>query len=390
MRFEYQACRYTPWTILGQSLLNSKESTRDRTSQAMWLDYPNTWLPKAFIIAIRNRDWHVCIAMATTLLLRIQIILAAGLLYPGQASRPEQVSVLVKDEFREEDELAFSFNTEMATFMMQGIVAFNMSYPAGSSPGFAFQTVDGPADLTSSETLRSTLRGFTSPLDCEHVHSSFEWIGGTSRGSFNVSSDTFGSISWNITQFNGPGYYWISRYVGAPASRGTVSNDSVAGVAILHFAEDEVEEEGALQLVDSSAVMCQAVPIFGDFSVTQTGLDDNKPAAVVLIENGNQRSPPFDATGLLPWVWALGMYRWIDFPMTITSEDYASDPAMDEQFMLGLLSWTTGGGASDGRPPISELMHPAGLERMMRLSLERTIPFMAHNLLRTPVSRQAL
>lgn len=356
----------------------------------MWLDYPNTWLPKAFVKAIRNRDWHVCIAMATTLLLRIQIILAAGLLYPGQVSRPEEVSVLVKDEFREEDELNFSFRTEMSTFMMQGIVAFNMSYPAGTSPGFAFQTVDGPADLTSSETLRSTVRGFTSPLDCEHVHSSFEWTRATSRGSFNVSSDTFGRVSWNITQFNGPGYYWISRYVSAPASRRTVSNDSVAGVAILHFAEDESKGEGALQLVDSSAVMCQAVPIFGDFSVTQTGVGDNEPADLVMIENGNQRSPLFDATGLLPWVWSLYMYRWIDFPMTITSEDYASDPDMDEQFMLGLMSWSIGGGDSNGPPPISELMHPAGLERMMRLSLERTIPFMAHTLLRTPVSRQAL
>lgn len=363
---------------------------RDRTSQAMWLDYPNTWLPKAFVIAIRNRDWHVCIAMTTTLLLRIQIILAAGLLYPSQVSRPEEVSVLVKDEFLEEGEVRPSFNAEMSAFIMQGIVAFNMSYPAGTSPGFAFQTVDGPANLTSSETLQSTRRGFTSPLDCEQVHSSFEWTVDTSRASFNVSSDTLGSVSWNITQFDGPGYYWISRYVSAPASRRTVSNDSVVGVAILHFAEDEEEEDGALQLVDSSAVMCQAMPIFGDVRVTQKGVDDNEPAAVVMMENGNQRRPFFDATSVLPWVWSLGMYRWIDFPMTITSEEYASDPHLDQQFMLGLMSSTIGGSGSDGPPPISELMHPAGLEQMMRLSLERTIPFIAHNLLRTPVSRQAL
>lgn len=363
---------------------------RDRTSQAMWLDYPNTWVPKAFIIAIRNRDWHVCITMATTLLLRIQIILAAGLLYPGQVSRPEQVSVLVKDEFLEEGQVTPSFYSGMSAFIMQGIVVFNMSYPAGSSPGFAFQTVDGPADITSSETLQSALRGFTSPLDCEHVHSSFEWTDGTSRGLFNVSSDTFGNISWNMRWLDRPGYYWISKYVSAPDSRGTVSNDSVVGVAILHVVEDEEEGEVAFQLADSSAVMCQAVPIFGDVNVTQTGIDDNEPAAVVMIENGNQRRPFFDTTSALPWVSPLGMYTWIDFPMTITSEDYASDPHLDQQFMLGLMSWTTGGGGSVGPPPISELMHPAGLERMMRLSLERTIPFIAHTLLRTPVSRQSL
>lgn len=144
-RAELQAMRYTPWAAVAEG--------RDLGKHGLTLDYADMFWWIAFWRSLKNRHMLVFSVMLVSLLLKITIPLAAGLVHSATVGLPASTEVQVLDTFspdrvpadlnraaRSNDE----FGLYAPFYRLKAILNFDMEYPFGMTENEAYQTFEVP------------------------------------------------------------------------------------------------------------------------------------------------------------------------------------------------------------------------------------------------------
>ena len=158
-RTEYQSKLVTPWERLSQPGLPA--------SRTVLLDYVSQIQITALISSLSNSDYLVFITTAVSLILKVLIILSAGLI--SLAWTPVTNSaypMTLQNEFVDtENNLTMTGN--LPYYMLGGLQAQNFTLPDGLSSNYAYQSME-TLQLDAART-ELTVDGLINSLDCEHV-----------------------------------------------------------------------------------------------------------------------------------------------------------------------------------------------------------------------------
>lgn len=140
-RAELQAMRYTPWAAVAEG--------RDLGKHGLTLDYADMFWWIAFWRSLKNRHMLVFSVMLVSLLLKITIPLAAGLVHSATVGLPASMEVQVLDTFSPDRvpadlNRAARVNEELGLYVpfyqLEAIRNFAMQHPFGMTENEAYQT----------------------------------------------------------------------------------------------------------------------------------------------------------------------------------------------------------------------------------------------------------
>lgn len=144
-RAELQAMRYTPWAAVAEG--------RDLGKHGLTLDYADMFWWIALWRSLKNRHMLVFAVMLVSLLLKVTIPLAAGLVHSATVGLPASLEVQVLDTFspdlvpadlnraaRQNEELGLY----VPFYQLKAISNFDMEYPFGMTENEAYQTFEVP------------------------------------------------------------------------------------------------------------------------------------------------------------------------------------------------------------------------------------------------------
>lgn len=137
--------RYTPWAAVAEG--------RDLGKHGLTLDYADMFWWIAFWRSLKNRHMLVFSVMLVSLLLKITIPLAAGLVHSATVGLPVSIEVQVLDTFSP-DRLPADLNRAarldeelglyVPFYQLKAISNFDMEYPFGMTETEAYQTFEVP------------------------------------------------------------------------------------------------------------------------------------------------------------------------------------------------------------------------------------------------------
>lgn len=137
--------RYTPWAAVAEG--------RDLGKHGLTLDYADMLWWVAFWRSLKNRHMLVFAVMLVSLLLKITIPLAAGLVHSATVGLPASIEVQVLDTFSPDRvpadlNRAARLNDELGLYVpfyqLKAISNFDMEYPFGMTENEAYQTFEVP------------------------------------------------------------------------------------------------------------------------------------------------------------------------------------------------------------------------------------------------------
>lgn len=137
--------RYTPWAAVAEG--------RDLGKHGLTLDYADMLWWVAFWRSLKNRHMLVFAVMLVSLLLKITIPLAAGLVHSATVGLPASIEVQVLDTFSPDRvpadlNRAARINEELGLYVpfyqLKAISNFDMEYPFGMTENEAYQTFEVP------------------------------------------------------------------------------------------------------------------------------------------------------------------------------------------------------------------------------------------------------
>ncbi|KAK0724054.1 hypothetical protein B0H67DRAFT_549926 [Lasiosphaeris hirsuta] len=163
-RTEYQSKVAAPWIQL--SRLNKA------ASQTLLLDYLADWQPYSAVKAFRNGDYVVSIAATVSMVLKMLIVLSTGLISLSWTTvTRDSYPLTVQDAFVGK---LGPLQGDIGWYTLLGVVDGNLSYPAGLSEDYAFQST-GAEGLPGTAETRAVVDGFENSLDCEPAGFSLEY-----------------------------------------------------------------------------------------------------------------------------------------------------------------------------------------------------------------------
>jgi len=160
-RVEYQSKLAAPWVRLSQP------SDAPNAGQTLKLDYITCLQPTALFRSLRNRDFVVALAVSTSIMMKILILLSTGLLASSWIDAYRIVHPMVTIDQFADDTSSLSVPSDIAYYITEGVLRQNLSYPGGLSKDYAFQSVR--SNLPANTRVQTTVDGFTSWLDCQTV-----------------------------------------------------------------------------------------------------------------------------------------------------------------------------------------------------------------------------
>jgi hypothetical protein len=137
--------RYTPWAAIAEG--------RDLGKHGLTLDYADMFWWVAFWRSLKSRHMLVFAAMLVSLLLKVTIPLAAGLVQSATVGLPASIEVQVLDSFSPDlvpaDLNAAAIGNEefglyAPFYQLEAIRNFDMEYPFGMTENEAYQTFEVP------------------------------------------------------------------------------------------------------------------------------------------------------------------------------------------------------------------------------------------------------
>lgn len=205
-RIELQALRYMPWILLRRS---SEPIEHD-------LDYTDMLPPVAWYQSMRRKHFFVSIAIGVTVLLKIQIILAASLFRLAVVEVEHEADVRVLDSFALLDEIDNGLRSSSIAHV-RGLESFNMSLPFGVSDDLAYQTfmayrdeTDAGSRPTLDSPVTAVVDGLSTNTSCLLVDSCTLSLYGPPIQ--NLTGDTM-EIDLNFTECNEPKTILLDLYL---------------------------------------------------------------------------------------------------------------------------------------------------------------------------------
>lgn len=181
-RLEYQAKLVAPWLRLARPA--------EPVSATLLLDYVSPLVPVVVVRAGRRRDFAVLLATTVSLLLKVLVLLSTGLLsLSSTAMSRDALSMTLLNRFVD-DGARLGDSGSVASYIMRGLAADNLTLPDGLSSDYAFPSVH--THLPDTTQTRVTADGLTSSLDCSpadiHLLSDTTVLSFTLRVHLNVTS----------------------------------------------------------------------------------------------------------------------------------------------------------------------------------------------------------
>ncbi|KAF3020915.1 hypothetical protein E8E14_001823 [Neopestalotiopsis sp. 37M] len=183
-RVEYQNKLIAPWARLAKG--------SPQADKTLLLDYVSPVQLWTVYTSCANRDFAVAASTIVSLLIKILIVLSTGLItLSATRINVNSIPVDVQSKFIDDNAQLLSANS-LPYYMMEYSISGNLTYPAGLSKDFAFQSVQ-PKTSDAAGEIQVTVEALTSSLLWKRV-----W--GISR--FNITA-TSRDCELN-TEFEGP------------------------------------------------------------------------------------------------------------------------------------------------------------------------------------------
>ena len=171
-RVEFQAKSAAPWLRMSRGPAEA--------SKTLLLDYISMFQPKAVVRAIKGRDYAVAIATTISLLLRISVVVSAGLIsvvfFTGM---DENAGITMQSQFINNAN-GLAAKGPLALYTMLGLQQNNLQFPDGLSSQFAFQQFT--SDLPGTTEFHATVDGFAGSLSCQPASLSLSSVENTPGG----------------------------------------------------------------------------------------------------------------------------------------------------------------------------------------------------------------
>ncbi|KAI5459790.1 hypothetical protein BGZ63DRAFT_425744 [Mariannaea sp. PMI_226] len=150
-RVETQALHYTPWMILQGEPTSIDETRRKQAHRTILLDYPSMGSIKALITGFRNRHHLVAASVATSLILRVQVVLSTGVFHAVVETSGDKVLKV----------RAGAVHCMVALFCLLFCILLPMMYHSPSKHGI---TTRDPTSLAGTAALLANSRHFLARL----------------------------------------------------------------------------------------------------------------------------------------------------------------------------------------------------------------------------------
>ncbi|KAM7199591.1 hypothetical protein V8F33_004402 [Rhypophila sp. PSN 637] len=302
-RVDYEAKLSAPW-VKGW---NTKEPMRSYNKQDwLLLDYISMFALATPFNAFKNRDFIVLAGVVISQLLTVLIILSTSLLSLSLTEmQHSSVPVVLESRFVD-DPNRLTYPATLAVWVMDSLSEnFNMSYPIGTSPMYAYQTFKPPSSPDVPDTIYAPVHAMSLGLDCQeaqitHIQLSPDGDGGIGFyvDSLNTTTQACGTGWFHVLGAdNNFGSFWNMYYdpqgpispdeteTIAGAWRGLCGGNpddlangrilfAIADLAAKGFGEafqagaTVVDSSNTTMLAESTAVVCKPTFEFGLVNIT--------------------------------------------------------------------------------------------------------------------------
>ncbi|KAI1126924.1 hypothetical protein F5Y10DRAFT_243779 [Nemania abortiva] len=158
-RTEYQSKLVAPWVRLSQHAIP--------VSRTLLLDYISPLSLFTLFNSWRNKDHIVSITVAVSTLIKVVILISSGLISLSLTSVSGGSHPMVLQDRFVDNNTRLATTGNLASYIIHGLAARNLTPPEGISGNYAFQSVQ--TNLPTTVETRVIVDGFINSLDCEVV-----------------------------------------------------------------------------------------------------------------------------------------------------------------------------------------------------------------------------